>query len=294
MDPCCTQCLNVKKFGAGACFDQWFAARRYQGSGLTPRSDPRAVQAWLHHLGPGKDGGCDRLPCGDLTSLALSFDPYLADDPRAPPPAPGFCSGETTLSDRMDSLAVRAAGSNATRRGQSYRKRARSFIHYFNTVFILLFASIVDGSVSWALLLLKISSCSTMLLLSQAACATDDDVTGDKLSCTHFCVRTLRDFIDDCELAISQAGISDHLEQQIRGCGSITAPENHPGGGVVSGSCDVTCVGRSFTAGNRKGEAVCLHELCGSTVPYVGLDTFGCSDQSVFWGGHCCNVQTCK
>lgn len=85
-------------------------ARRYEGSGLTPHSDQRAMQAWLHHLGPGNDGGCDRLPCGDLDSLALAFDPYLANDPRAPPPPPGFCNGETTLSDRMELLAVRVAG----------------------------------------------------------------------------------------------------------------------------------------------------------------------------------------
>lgn len=66
------------------------------------------MQAWLHHLGPGKDEGCDRLPCGDLADLALSFDPYLTSDARAPPPSPGFCNGQTTLNDRMGLLAVRA------------------------------------------------------------------------------------------------------------------------------------------------------------------------------------------
>ena len=130
--------------------------------------------------------------------------------------------------------------------------------------------------------------------MSQTACETADSAMGDKLSCTHDCVRSLRDFIDDCALAIAQAGIADHLEGQIRGCGSITAPEANPSGGSASGSCEVTCVGRTFTAGSRKGQAVCSHELCGAMVPYVGLDTFGCSDQSVFWGGHCCNIQSCK
>lgn len=45
----------------------------YKGSGLTPKSDRRAVQAWLHHLGPGQDGSCG-LPCG-VSDLALPFSP---------------------------------------------------------------------------------------------------------------------------------------------------------------------------------------------------------------------------
>ena len=56
---------------------------------------------------------------------------------------------------------------------------------------------------------------------------------------------------------------------------------------------DVTCVGKAFTAGSRNGDAVCIHELCGNTVPFVGLDTFGCSGEAVFWGGKCCNTHTC-
>ena len=119
----------------------------------------------------------------------------------------------------------------------------------------------------------------------------------DELSCTHDCVKNLRGFIDGCAQAVAMAGIADHLEQQIYGCGGLPPPPppaaSSAGGGGASASCDVTCVGKTFTAGSRAGDLVCSHELCGATVPFVGLDTFGCSDQKVFWGGSCCNVHTC-
>lgn len=44
----------------------------YDGSGLTPKSSPEAMQAWLYHLGSPNDGGCS-LPCNVL-SLNLPFD----------------------------------------------------------------------------------------------------------------------------------------------------------------------------------------------------------------------------
>lgn len=43
----------------------------YTGSGLSPTSDRRAIQAWLFHKGTG---GC-MLPCGDIASLNLPFNP---------------------------------------------------------------------------------------------------------------------------------------------------------------------------------------------------------------------------
>ena len=97
----------------------------YKGSGLTPKSDRRAVQAWLHHLGPGQDGSCG-LPCG-VSDLALPFSPcaprptvldaaktlsafWTADaageHPPTPPPPPGECDGGAGLVEKMEDLTA--------------------------------------------------------------------------------------------------------------------------------------------------------------------------------------------
>ena len=57
---------------------------RYALSGLTPSSDRRAVQAWLHHLGGEPSGDC-KLPCG-LAELDLPFDPTVPRDGQRPRP----------------------------------------------------------------------------------------------------------------------------------------------------------------------------------------------------------------
>jgi hypothetical protein len=41
------------------------------------------------------------------------------------------------------------------------------------------------------------------------------------------------------------------------------------------------------------GLPVCGHEGCGKSAPFVGLSSFGCSDQPESWGGDCCNQDTC-
>lgn len=64
----------------------------YEGSGLTQSSSRKAVQAWLYYraqlVGDGEAGGCE-LPCGDLTSLGLPFDP----GPGRPIPGMGRKAG---------------------------------------------------------------------------------------------------------------------------------------------------------------------------------------------------------
>ena len=60
---------------------------RYALSGLTPSSDRRAVQAWLHHLGGEPSGDC-KLPCG-LAELDLPFDPTVPRDEQRPRPGGG-------------------------------------------------------------------------------------------------------------------------------------------------------------------------------------------------------------
>ena len=100
-----------------------------------------------------------------------------------------------------------------------------------------------------------------------------------------------RNFIDGCAAAIEAAGLREHLESELMSCGGKTGGGAAPSAG--SGSCDVSCVDKTFTAGSREGESVCGYDQCGSATPFVGLDTFGCSNQVVFWGGNCCNVNTC-
>ena len=100
-----------------------------------------------------------------------------------------------------------------------------------------------------------------------------------------------RNFIDGCAAAIEAAGLREHLESELMSCGGKTGGGAAPSAG--SGSCDVSCVDKTFTAGSREGESVCAFDQCGSATPFVGLDTFGCSNQVVFWGGNCCNVNTC-
>lgn len=35
------------------------------------------------------------------------------------------------------------------------------------------------------------------------------------------------------------------------------------------------------------------HESCGHSAPYIGLESYGCSDQTDAWNGACCNQDTC-
>jgi hypothetical protein len=65
------------------------------------------------------------------------------------------------------------------------------------------------------------------------------------------------------------------------------------------GSCDVSCIGVTFNDQLQAEHAehaampVCGHEGCGKSAPFVGLSSFGCSDQPESWGGDCCNQDTC-
>lgn len=59
-------------------------------------------------------------------------------------------------------------------------------------------------------------------------------------------------------------------------------------------TCDKTCVGLAFSGDHaNSGQPVCGHEGCPPTAPYIGLETYGCSDQPDSWGGDCCNQDTC-
>jgi hypothetical protein len=62
---------------------------------------------------------------------------------------------------------------------------------------------------------------------------------------------------------------------------------------AASASCDVTCEGLTFLGGPHVGQAVCGHEGCGTSAPFVGLESFGCSSNSHAWKGNCCNQDTC-
>ena len=67
----------------------------------------------------------------------------------------------------------------------------------------------------------------------------------------------------------------------------------HAPHGATDVSCMVSCVDKFFTSGSRKGEPVCGFELCSKSTPFIGLDTFGCSDDKYAWAGSCCNTNTC-
>jgi hypothetical protein len=231
----------------------------YEGSGLSPKSDKRAMQqAWLaaHSSGPTTqhDAACCRAvtsqfcPCSSVRALGLTREPCR---------------------HHLDSATVACRSVTAW-------SVCRCVPRY-------------PPCNPRCSLLTPGSSC--LLARLQAECLASDGSAD--LSCTTLCVKNLRDFIDGCATAIYEAGLADHLEQQIFGCGGITGSLDGASNAGSLGSCDVTCVGKVFTAGSRNGDAVCGHEVCGTTSPFVGLDTFGCSDQSVFWGGVCCNTNTC-
>lgn len=67
----------------------------------------------------------------------------------------------------------------------------------------------------------------------------------------------------------------------------------HAPHGRTDVSCMVSCVDKFFTSGDRQGEPVCGFELCDKATPFIGLDTFGCSEDKYAWAGNCCNTNTC-
>jgi hypothetical protein len=57
--------------------------------------------------------------------------------------------------------------------------------------------------------------------------------------------------------------------------------------------CSVSCFGKTFTGGPQQGNDVCSTNGCGSVHSYVGLDSFGCTDNVNGWGGNCCDRNNC-
>ena len=92
-------------------------------------------------------------------------------------------------------------------------------------------------------------------------------------------------------VGLSTFGCSGNADSWEGDCCNVAtcAPPSPPS----SGSCDVTCVGLSFSGGSAVGQSVCSAHACGSDANYVGLSTFGCSADAESWGGDCCDVATC-
>ena len=93
----------------------------------------------------------------------------------------------------------------------------------------------------------------------------------------------------------------DDTPNVVRCCADAVITANN-GMASTGHDCDVSCQGLSFTMDSprKAGMQVCgasadstSGEECGFSAPYVGLATFGCSDDVNFWGGNCCNQNSC-
>ena len=75
--------------------------------------------------------------------------------------------------------------------------------------------------------------------------------------------------------------------------GGQYTPPPPPSGAHAGGSCSVPCAGKTFSGGPQRGREVCATEGCGHQAPYVGLATFGCTNDVNGWDGDCCDESTC-